>query len=162
MAKSKSKRPRKPKAAKLPQIEVLPPEAKEEPKARRKPGRPKFEYTTEMGNLICEAISGQIPLVQFCKMEGMPSRDTVYRWLREEKQFFDNYARAREFRAMSRSDDIDSIIMDLRDGLIDPQVARVMIDAHKWQMSKENARLFGDKVALTDPDGGALVVKFAV
>lgn len=148
-----AKKPKKP--AKAPRVEVQPP-------PKRKPGRPKFEYTTEMGNLICEAIAGQIPLVQFCKMEGMPSRDTVYRWLREEKQFFDNYARAREFRAMSRSDDIDNIICDLRDGLIDPQVARVMIDAHKWQMSKENARLFGDKVALTDPDGGALTVKITV
>ena len=81
-------------------------------------------------------------------MADMPSKDTLYRWKRQNKEFSDQYARAREHRADSRQDYIDELVGKLLTGDIDPQVARVAIDAEKWQMGKEQPRSYGDKLAI--------------
>lgn len=117
-------------------------------------GRPAL-YSEELGNRICDLVAERVPVVDICAMEGMPSKDTLYRWKRQNKDFSDQCARAREHRADARQDHIDEIASKVLTGEIDPQAARVIIDAEKWQMSKEQPRRYGDKLAIGgDPESG--------
>jgi hypothetical protein len=122
-------------------------------------GRPS-KFTLSLGCRICEMIADAIPLARICNSEDMPDQSTVYRWLREHEDFRHEYVRAREARADARMDRIDEITNKVEAGELKPDVARVMIDAIKWQMGKEKPKAYGDKVALTDPDGGKLVIEF--
>jgi hypothetical protein len=48
-------------------------------------------------------------------------------------------------------------------GAVDPQAARVIIDAEKWQMAHEQPRIYGDKLAheLSGKDGGPIEMRDA-
>ena len=119
-----------------------------------KQGRPTL-YTEELASRICDLVAERVPVVEICAMDDMPSKDTLYRWKRQNKEFSDQYARAREHRADSRQDNIDEIVSKVLTGDIDPQAARVIIDAEKWQMSKEQPRRYGDKLSIGgDPETG--------
>lgn len=123
----------------------------------RKTGRP-CSYTPELGKAICDLVAERVAVVDICARVGMPSRDTLYRWKRDILEFSDNYARAREHRAHSRADFIDEITRKLMAGSIDPQSARVIIDAEKWQMAKEQPRIYGERVTNehVGKDGGPI------
>jgi hypothetical protein len=71
----------------------------------------------------------------------MPNRDTVYAWVRDNTEFSDMYARARDAQADHYVDEI----MSIADSAEDPQKARVQIDARKWVASKLRPRIYGDK-----------------
>lgn len=135
------------------------------PKADRKAGGSKtgrpHGYTEEIGKRICDLVCERVPVIDICAMEGMPDKATLYRWKRDITTFSDNFARAREHRADARQDYIDEVVKETKAGTLDPQVARLIIDAEKWQMGKEKPKLYGDKVALTDAEGGKLVIEFS-
>ena len=61
-------------------------------------GRP-TKYSDEWARQFCDLISQGKSVVDVCAMEGQPSRDSVYAWMRERQEFSDMYARAREERA---------------------------------------------------------------
>jgi hypothetical protein len=111
-------------------------------------GRPSG-YTVELGKDICDLVARRVPLCEIVEMSGMPSKDTVYRWKRTIPEFSDLYAHAREHRADARQDRIDEIARKLEAGDLDPNAARVLIDAEKWQMAKEKPRVYGDKIEAT-------------
>jgi hypothetical protein len=125
---------------------------------KAKVGRP-HGYTDKLGQRICDLVAQRTPVFEIIEMEGMPSKDTLYRWKREIPTFSDLYARAREYRADARQDYIDEVLRDARTGQIDPQVARLIVDTEKWQMGKEKPKAYGDKVALTNNDGGNLTIQ---
>ncbi len=160
MAKKATADGKKKPAPKKPRAKAQKPAIEQNVTAQAKPmGRP-TAYTPELGQVICDLIADRVPLVDICAREDMPDKATFYRWRAKHEDFRDNYARAREDRADARQDHIDEIIKKLVAGEIKPDVARVIIDAEKWQMGKEKPKSYGDKVALTDPDGGALTVRF--
>jgi len=121
--------------------------------AKRPPGRPSI-YTPEVIDALCAQVAARVPLAKVCSQPGMPSVGTVYGWLQdpEKAEFLQKYARAREFRANARSDFIDNIVSELKAGTIDPQVARVIIDAEKWQAGKELPKKYGDRVNVGGTD----------
>jgi len=123
-------------------------------------GRPSA-FTPELGDAICDRVAGR-PLAAVCRDEDMPSRETVYSWLRKHKEFLDNYTRARATRAFARADQIDDVIEGVRSGDIKPDAARVEIDALKWQAGKENAPLFGDRLALAGDKDAPIAVEATV
>lgn len=115
------------------------------PENKNKRGRPS-KYTPELGQKICDMVASRISIWRICAMDDMPSEDTLYRWKRTIPEFSENFARAREHRADARQDRIDFIAEQCGEGAIDPAVARVMIDAEKWQMSKEQPKAYGDRI----------------
>lgn len=123
-------------------------------------GRPSIK-TPELLAAICAKVSEGSNLDKLCALPEFPSKDTVYRWLREDPSFSDDYARARTHRADARSDRIDSYVRLSIAGKLDAQVARVAIDAEKWQAGKENPKRYGDKVQAehSGPDGAAIPVR---
>lgn len=79
----------------------------------------------------------------------MPSRQTVYSWLRTHEDFLDNYARAKDDSADALADDIIDIAQGVLNKKYDPQAARVAIDGMKWSASKLKPKKYGDKLDLT-------------
>jgi hypothetical protein len=74
----------------------------------------------------------------------MPSRQTVYFWLRDDEGFRDNYTRAREAQADYFADEIT----DIADIETDYNRARVRIDARKWAAGKLKPKVYGDRLQL--------------
>ena len=87
----------------------------------------------------------------------MPNKATVFRWLKANDDFCDQYARAREAQADSHVDDMIDIA-DGRRSVVegnDPDVQRdrLAVDTRKWIASKLRPKVYGDKTILSgDPD----------
>ena len=119
----------------------------------------KEEYRVRIMSDICSKVSQKQTLMQICSAPDMPCYDTIYQWMNESETLSDMYARARQRRSFARSDRIDELTQMVISGALDAQSARVVIDAEKWQASKEHARVFGDKTMLSgDPDNPLMVV----
>src|SRR5579871_180753 len=99
-------------------------------------------------------------LRQVCASPGMPTRQTVYRWLEKHETFADNYARAREAMFDFWADQIREIAFDGSGDIIiengktkvdheNVNRSRLKVDALKWILSKLAPRRFGDN---PDPD----------
>lgn len=82
-------------------------------------------------------------IVKACKDRGFGTQ-TFYDYLKEHPELEENYARAREDRGDCCIDKIVELMKELKEGKIDSQSARVLIDTHKWIAAKFNGR-YGDK-----------------
>ena len=68
------------------------------PGTKRSPGRPTIR-TRELARAICGAISSGKSLRRILSLPGMPSYAAVCVWLREDREFQEQYTRAREAQA---------------------------------------------------------------
>lgn len=106
-------------------------------------GRPS-DFTQELADRICARLADGDSLRKVCKSEDMPDKATVFRWLRTNEAFCDQYTRAKEESADSWADDI----VDIADGepSADVQRDRLRVDARKWAASKLKPKKYGDKL----------------
>lgn len=114
---------------------------------------------------ICERIADGQSLAEICRSEHMPKKTLVYEWLRDDKAFAEDYARARETQADSDADAINDIADKVLRGEIEPQAARVAIDAKKWAAGVRKPSKYGPKLELAgDADKPLMVttVKYVV
>jgi hypothetical protein len=146
MSKRAAKTPKPPKA-----------EAPQQPKKRAQ----LTVYTPELADEICARIAACEQLEKICQEERMPNRRTVMRWQRDNEEFRLNLALARQERADARAEKIDALIARVESRDLDPHSAKVAIDAHRWQASKENPGRYGDKVELGGKDGGPIQIEHA-
>jgi hypothetical protein len=102
--------------------------------------------TEELFVTICERVANGSSLLKISKEEGMPSRDRMERWIDANEERRKAYEWSRQARAEHRVEMIDGIVAKLNAGTIDPNAARVMIEAIRWQAAKEKPRRFGDKI----------------
>ena len=114
------------------------------------------EQQKEIINRLCRGIAAGLSVAKCCKLDGMPSKYTIFNWLMERPEFSDQYAHARERRADARAERIDDICEEVKEGTLKADAARVIIDAEKWQAGKENSKRYGDKLNL-DADIGIKV-----
>lgn len=98
-------------------------------------GRPSL-YTPEYGDKVCAGIARGKSLVHICKAKNMPSESTVYKWRREQDEFTQNYARAREDAADQFVQEIKDIADEADNENI--QVAKLRCDVRKWTASRFN------------------------
>lgn len=117
-------------------------------------GRPS-NYTEEKACDICDHIADGGSLAAYCRKHDL-SPSNVFRWLDKNPEFRIRYARARLDQADSDSDAINDLarratLKPTDPDYVDPQGARVAIDALKWTAAKRNARLYGDKIAIEMP-----------
>lgn len=120
-------------------------------------GRP-TEYNQETATILCEHISGGMSLRTACDQDGMPVRATFFKWMRENPEFLNQYARACEERTEAFAEDILSISdegigvikagAEKKSGAI-AQIVRLQVDTRKWMMSKMKPKKYGDKLDLT-------------
>jgi hypothetical protein len=118
-------------------------------------------FSQEKADAICERLADGESLRTICSEEGMPSKTTVFRWLADNEQFRDQYARAREAQADAIFDDILSIADDGRNDWMVRKFgdderwvengealrrSALRIDARKWMAGKLRPKKYGDKL----------------
>ena len=119
--------------------------------------------------MICERIADGESLRLICQSDEMPARSSVFKWLAENKEFSDQYARAREAQADLLADEIlaisdetafDTITTDAGNRPDTEWLARsrLRVDARKWLASKMAPKKYGDKISqeVSGPDGGPI------
>lgn len=112
-------------------------------------GRPPLPFHEEAAEQILEAIANGTGLVTFLKQRpDLPTYSTVMRWIRDNPEFAENYTRACEDMADNDADKIADVADRVVRGLVDPQAARVAIDAYKWSAGKRRPRKYGDKIEI--------------
>lgn len=138
-----------------------------------KPGRP-TKYTKSLADDLCAQLADGVSLRTVCLSDDMPNKRTVFRWLRTNEEFCHQYEIAKAECADSYADEIVDIADDGSNDYITRtnkdgseyeavntehiQRSRLRVDARKWVASKLKPKKYGDKMALTDPDGGPLSV----
>ena len=108
--------------------------------------KPTYELTQALANSICDEIANGSSLRSICQADGLPSVGTVCRWLAENADFAEQYARAREAQAEFYADEIVSISDGGEEA--DPTRDRLRVDARKWVASKLLPKKYGDRAEL--------------
>lgn len=137
-----------------------------------KVGRPS-DYTQELADKICSQLSMGKSLRSVCKEEGMPSAQTIFNWFRTNKEFLEQYARAKQESADAMAEEILDISDDgtndwvtiTMPGGYEKEVenrevvnrSKLRVDTRKWLMAKMKPKVYGDKLDVTS-DGKALPV----
>lgn len=135
-----------------------------------KNGRPEI-YSDELALEVCNRIADGNSLRKVCLDEEMPSKTTVFRWIRDHKEFRDQYAHACEERSEAMSEEILDISDDGTNDWMEVegrggntytvlnneamQRSRLRIETRKWLMSKMKPKKYGDKLDVTS-DGKPL------
>lgn len=83
----------------------------------------------------------------------MPGYSTFMRWLSEDEQLRDNYARAREAQGDADADKINHIARGVLSGEYEPAAANVAINALKWTAAKRQPKKYSDKLDLNHSGG---------
>ena len=110
-------------------------------------GRPPLPFDQDIADKILEAISSGIGLVTFLTSDQrFPSYPTQMRWIRGNPEFAASYAQAREDMADADADKIADVAQAVLDGNLDPNAARVAIDAYKWSAGKRRPKRYGEKI----------------
>ncbi len=116
------------------------------PATGKKVGRP-TAYTQALAAEITDELANGRSLAQILSRPGMPSKQTVYSWLRTNREFLDYYVHAREEQADFFADQCVEIA-DATVGMDSAGVAaaRVRIEARKWRASVMKPKVYGTKV----------------
>lgn len=132
-------------------------------------GRPS-SYTPDMAAHICSELAAGRSLRSVCSDEGMPERQTVFRWLAAHTEFRDQYARAKEEsvealleEALVIADDgsNDTYLDDKGNVCVDNDViqrSKLRVETRKWFASKLKPRVYGDRLALAGDEKQPLTV----
>lgn len=113
------------------------------------------EYTQELGDVICAGIIDGKSLRSVLKEDGMPHSTYFFRWVRENKEFAGQYARAMEERTEAMAEDILELSDNVEADSNKIQKVRLQTENRKWLMSKMKPKKYGDKLDLTS-DGKVL------
>lgn len=67
----------------------------------------------------------------------------------------EQYARARDAQADAQFDEMVDLEEQCRDGLLDPQAFRALLDSRKWRLARMRPKLYGDRATVdhTSSDG---------
>lgn len=131
-----------------------------------------------MADFILEKLAEGLSLREICReYENMPDESTVRKWALEDVEGFSaRYTRAREIGYHSMADEIFDIADDARNDWMERRNertgqtdlvpnqdhinrSRLRVDTRKWFLSKVLPKIYGDKIAVTGGDGGALAVE---
>lgn len=128
-----------------------------------KKGRP-TKFNQELANKLCAQLAQGISLRTVCKADDMPCAATVFNWFHTNKDFLEQYARAKEESADAMAEEILDIADDGtndwmtinrgRESIEVPnnevlQRSRLRVDTRKWIMSKMKPKKYGDKLDMT-------------
>lgn len=136
-------------------------------------GRP-TKYTENIAVSICSQAAKAVSMNTICMPDDMPDSRTVFRWLANNEEFCQQYARAKEECADFIAEEILEIADDSEHDYITKtrddgseyevvnhdhiQRSRLRVDARKWYAGKLRPKKYGEKVHQehTGPDGGPI------
>lgn len=131
-------------------------------------------YSPALADEILGKLAAGQTLREVCRGDGMPDESAVRLWALDDREgFAARYRRAREIGYLSMADEIIEIAHDgsndwmertnPRTGATEEVVnhehinrSRLRVDTLKWALSKALPKIFGDKIAVTGADGGAV------
>lgn len=123
-------------------------------------GRPS-DFTQDLADRICGEISTGRSLRSVCKEDWAPDASTVFRWLRINDPFREQYTHAKEESAEAFAEDILDISDDGTNDWVERQTrngsyvalnsealarSRLRYDARRWLMSKLKPKKYGEKI----------------
>ncbi|QUS55957.1 hypothetical protein [Pseudovibrio brasiliensis] len=131
------------------------------------------DYSDSIAGAICERLSAAESLRSICEDEVMPTRKTVYSWLKTHPEFQLAYETARSFAVDSLVDEMLEIADDARNDWIERitrnettlafnaesvQRSRLRIQTRQWIAEKHCPSRYGQKIKseVTGKDGGVL------
>ena len=91
-------------------------------------------YTQGLGAEICRRLAGGAPLGRILRHPGMPARETVRRWQREQPAFAAAYALAREDLLEALAD--DALETAAASAAEDAASRKTWIDTVKWYVGR--------------------------
>lgn len=119
-------------------------------------GRP-TKYSETTAAKIASRLAGGESLRAICRDPKMPAVSTVLLWVVSGKhpEFSEQYTQARTAQGYFYADSMLHTVDELRAGDLDPQSAKVIMDAYKWTAERNAAKAYGPKQALdhTSSDG---------
>jgi hypothetical protein len=114
-------------------------------------------YSQEIADALCELIADSKSVREICALSEMPAKSTIFKWLREQPAFSDQYARAREFQAEGFADELIEIADDTSDDVtgefnmpnsVAVQRAKLRVETRKWVACKLLPKKYGDRLGL--------------
>lgn len=131
-------------------------------------GRPPMEFNQHHADLLtgeiatCPESLASITKRLQAGHEGFPSIPTIYRWLRENAGFAEEYARCKSDQSDLLIDELLSIADDDSgdcDGSTSVQRAKLRVEARKWIASKLKPKAYGDRLDISAKIGHEHSVK---
>jgi hypothetical protein len=116
----------------------------------------KTTYTPEIAAKFCAAIADGGSLRAVCAKKDMPSKATVFRWLRDNPDFAKLYEQATDDRADAHVDEIIEIADKCKADKDEVAKAKLQIYARIEAVQRMKPRKYGNKVQLTGDGGGAI------
>ena len=108
------------------------------------------EFTTEVGDAICDRLIEGESLRSICSDDDMPAKSTVMKWLAsgQHPAFVDQYERAREMAADTDADDVAHYSRQAATGAIKADAATAAINGLKWSAGKRKPKKYGEAVQM--------------
>lgn len=119
--------------------------------------------TEENATRICELIAEGWTLRQIAREVGVETAGAITKWVRDDEDFRQRYARAKEAQADHFADELVEIADDGRNDWVEREMdgqtqrvvdhehlqrSRLRVDARKWLMSKMAPKKYGDALAV--------------
>src|SRR5215472_8661519 len=114
-------------------------------------GRP-TKYSPEWAEGFCALIAEGQSVVEICAKPDMPSQQSVYTWLKQDEDFLERYARAREAQA----DKFFKECIEIADAATQENcnVARLRVDTRKWAAARLAPKKYSDHITHDVKGGG--------
>jgi hypothetical protein len=100
-------------------------------------------WCPHVAKLILRRLAEGLSLKAICAEAGMPCEGTVYRWVHEREDFARGYGQARALQAHRKFDQVWEVAEAATAGTA--TVARMQIDALKWQAARLAPTRYGAK-----------------
>ena len=119
---------------------------------KKRLGRPRKLYLENIREELLELLGEGKSLVAICKREDMPNRKMVHKWIRNDENFRDKYARAKELCAEYHAD----LILELSQTMVARALkgeldnvgvcaVRAHLDTIKWAACHLAPKKYGQK-----------------
>ena len=122
----------------------------------------KTTYTPELAATFCAAIADGGSLRAVCAQPGMPSKATVFRWLREHHDFRLLYEQATDDRADTHIDEVVDIADRCAADKDAVAKAKLQIYARIEAAQRMKPRKYGNRMQLTGDGGGPVDMNWQI
>jgi len=127
-------------------------------KEKKRVGAPS-KFTQELADEICRRLSLGETMTSVCNDSRMPEYGTMWRWMKENEQFREESAHARELGTHALADQCIAIADD---PILDPADKRIRIDTRIRLIGKWNQKKYGDKIELESNNNQNLTLSFNI
>src|SRR5882672_3647074 len=107
------------------------------------------KYSPELALRICEEIASGLTITDIAAMDGMPTRQTIYRWIAVYPKFYDAFERAREVSAQSLEEEALTMARILKDANnftgTKVQAYNIAMQQLRWSASRRDKARYGQQ-----------------